>query len=189
MFWCTDKFWFVLIRLFMGGGRRRCKLPSTQTESGQARTARTQHQKTSNATNLLLRMAAIPQKCATNWLHSLGKQSNDQFPSKSVNSKLLWNIEKTNKNSLFSGTNLPGRHCRIHVRCMFVAGPNERIFAAITFVVAMFVPRFSCACSSGPSYRLRRATPYIPTHIQTPQCGTAGVDPGPGTSFQRYRMQ
>ncbi len=60
-----------------------------------------------------------------------------------VNSELLCNVKKTN---------LLSHRCCSHIRCMFVAGPNKRVFAAITFVAATFVPRSSCVHSSEPSF-------------------------------------
>ncbi len=64
-----------------------------------------------------------------------------------VKSKSLCNVEKTEKNGLLCGMNLLPHHCRVHIQCMFAAGPNERIFAVITFVAAAFVPCSSCVCA------------------------------------------
>ncbi len=43
---------------------------------------------------------------------------------------------------------------RIIAAFAFDAGPNKRIFTAITFVAAAFMPHLSCARSSGPSFRI-----------------------------------
>ncbi len=70
-----------------------------------------------------------------------------------VNSKLLCNVEKLTKNCLLRSTNLLPHHYCVYIWCKFVAGPNERIFAAIMFVAAACVPRLSYARSSGPSLK------------------------------------
>ncbi len=59
--------------------------------------------------------------------------------------------KKLTKNGSLHGTNLLPCYCCIHIRRMFVTGPSQQIFAAITFVAAPFMPHSSCARSSGPS--------------------------------------
>ncbi len=84
---------------------------------------------------------------------------------------IVWaylNVEKHTKNDSLCGANLLPHHCCIHIRSMFVAGPNERIFVAIIFVVL----RSSCARLSVRSLRqsLLLKNVYVPQTFFWPMC-------------------
>ncbi len=132
----------------------KCGWVDCKAGSRRACTAQTRQGQTSNAANLSLQTAANAAKmCNKPWLHSPGKQTKQwRTPVQMWTTNCFVVSKNPTKNSLLHGTNLLPHHCRIRVRCMFLAGPNKRIFTAIMFI--LYVPVWTqLYCNSVTSVR------------------------------------